>query len=56
MEDCLYMIFIKFCRGYKYFIIVCGKYKEYYILDENELFYVYFIEKWIILLVEELIG
>ena len=41
----LYKIFTKFRRGYKHSIIVRGKYKEHYTLDENELLYAYFTEK-----------
>lgn len=43
-EDHLYKIFTKFRRGYKHSIIVRGKYKEHYTLDENELLYAYFTE------------
>ncbi|EPC8419111.1 MULTISPECIES: stage IV sporulation intramembrane metalloprotease SpoIVFB [Bacillus cereus group] len=55
-EDHLYKIFTKFRRGYKHSIIVHGKYKEHYTLDENELLYAYFTEKRTTSSVEELIG
>ncbi|PJZ21767.1 stage IV sporulation protein FB [Bacillus cereus] len=55
-EDRLYIIFTKFRRGYKHSIIVHGKYKEHYTLDENELLYAYFTEKRTTSSVEELIG
>ncbi|WP_242145241.1 MULTISPECIES: M50 family metallopeptidase [unclassified Bacillus cereus group] len=55
-EDRLYTIFTKFRRGYKHSIIVHGKYKEHYTLDENELLYAYFTEKRTTSSVEELIG
>lgn len=55
-EDRLYTIFTKFRRGYKHSIIVRGKYKEHYTLDENELLYAYFTEKRTTSSVEELIG
>jgi len=55
-EDQLYTIFTKFRRGYKHSIIVHGKYKEHYTLDENELLYAYFTEKRTTSSVEELIG
>ena len=55
-EDRLYTIFTKFRRGYKHSIIVHGKYKEHYTLDENELLYAYFAEKRTTSSVEELIG
>jgi len=55
-EDHLYKIFTKFRRGYKHSIIVYGKYKEHYTLDENELLYAYFTEKRTTSSVEELIG
>lgn len=55
-EDHLYKIFTKFRRGYKHSIIVRGKYKEHYTLDENELLYAYFTEKRTTSSVEELIG
>lgn len=55
-DDRLYTIFTKFRRGYKHSIIVHGKYKEHYTLDENELLYAYFTEKRTTSSVEELIG
>ncbi|EMI9085558.1 MULTISPECIES: stage IV sporulation intramembrane metalloprotease SpoIVFB [Bacillus] len=55
-KDHLYKIFTKFRRGYKHSIIVHGKYKEHYTLDENELLYAYFTEKRTTSSVEELIG
>ncbi len=55
-EDPLYSIFTQFRRGYKHSIIIQGKERSQYTLDENELLYAYFTEKRIDSCVGELIG
>ncbi|WP_379965836.1 M50 family metallopeptidase [Ectobacillus sp. sgz5001026] len=54
-SDPLFVVFMKFRRGYKHSVIIRGKDRQY-ILDENELLYAYFSEKRTRSSVGELIG
>ncbi|MFD3449547.1 M50 family metallopeptidase [Microbacteriaceae bacterium 4G12] len=56
MDDPLYAIFTQFRRGYKHSIVIHGKDRQQYTLDENELLYAYFTEKRIRSSIGELIG
>ncbi|GAA3321097.1 hypothetical protein GCM10020331_035140 [Ectobacillus funiculus] len=55
-NDPLYTVFMQFRRGYKHSVVIKGKERQQYTLDENELLYAYFTEKRISSSIGELIS
>lgn len=55
-DDPLYTVFMQFRRGYKHSVVIKGKERQQYTLDENELLYAYFTEKRISSSIGELIS